>query len=156
MRRMIIFSLTALFFLFGNTVIADTIYTWTDADGVKRYSNSKPPEDVENVQTIQEIQYDQRGDDQRRQEYDRMVEDASQSADRHFKEQAEQKAQNAKAERRQQLEAQAQQIEKTRSKLQKAIDDLEGRALSRTFSNGQKEYLIKQVEEKIDQLESNP
>ena len=156
MRRMIIFSLTALFFLFGNTVIADTIYTWTDADGVKRYSNSKPPENVENVQTIQEIQYDQRGDDQRRQEYDRMVEDANQSADRHFKEQAEQKAQNAKAERRQQLEAQAQQIEETRSQLQKAIDDLEGRALSRTFSNGQKEYLIKQVEEKIDQLESNP
>ena len=156
MRRMIIFSLTALFFLFGNTVIADTIYTWTDADGVKRYSNSKPPEDVENVQTIQEIQYDQRGDDQRRQEYDRMVEDANQRADRHFKEQAEQKAQNAKAERRQQLEAQAQQIEETRSQLQKAIDDLEGRALSRTFSNGQKEYLIKQVEEKIGQLESNP
>ncbi|MBC2745213.1 MAG: DUF4124 domain-containing protein [Desulfosarcina sp.] len=152
MRRMIVFSLTALFFLFGNAVIADTIYTWTDADGIKRYSNSQPPEDAENVQTIQEIQYDQRGDDQSRQEYDRMVKDASESADRHFEEQADKKAREAKAERERQLEERARQIEEERSKLQKEIDDLKGRAIGPTFSPGQKEYLIKQVQEKINRL----
>jgi hypothetical protein len=156
MCRMIVFSLTALFFLFGNTVIAGTIYMWTDADGVMRYSNSEPPEDAENVQTIQEIQYDQRGDDQLRQEYDRMVEDASQNADRHFEKQAQQKAEEAAAERQKKQDAQTRRIEQERAQLQKAIDDLEGRALSPTFSAGQKAYLIKQVEERIDQLESNP
>ncbi len=156
MRRMIVFSLTALFFLYGNQGVADTIYRWTDADGVKRYSNSQPPDDVENVQTIEEIQYDQVGDDQNRQEYNRMVEDASQGADRHFKEQAEQKDREAEAERQQQLEAQAQRIEEERAKLQKEIDDLEGRGLGPTFSAGQKENLIKQVQERIDHLENNP
>ena len=43
-----------------------------------------PPEDVENVQTIPEIPYDQGGEDQNRQEYDRMVEDASKDADQAF------------------------------------------------------------------------
>lgn len=156
MHRMSIVGWVALFCLFGQTVVAGTIYTWTDADGVKRYSNSQPPEDVENLQSIPEIQYDQAGDDQNRQTYNRMVEDASQSADRHFEEQAQQKAQAAQAERTQQMAAQAQRNEEERAKLQKNIDDLKGRALSTTFSKGQKEYLIKQVQEKIDQLENNP
>ncbi len=78
-----------------------------------------------------------------------MVEDASQGADRHFKEQAEQKDREAEAERQQQLEAQAQRIEEERAKLQKEIDDLEGRGLGPTFSAGQKENLIKQVQERI-------
>jgi len=156
MHRKIVFSFTALFILFGSTVFADTIYTWTDADGVKRYSNSQPPEDVENVQTIQEIPYDQRGDDQNRREYNRMVEDASNSADRHFEEQADKKAQETEARRQQQLEAQARRIEQERAKLQKEIDDIQGRGLSPTFSAGQKAYLIKQVQERINQLENNP
>lgn len=156
MRRMIVVSWAAMFFLLGNPVNAGTIYTWIDADGVKRYSNSQPPEGVENIQSIPEIQYDQRGDDQSRQTYDRMVEDASQRAEQAVEQQARQKAQEAQAERTQRLKAQAQQIEEKRAKLQKNIDALEGRALSPTFSMGQKEYLIKQVQEKINQLESNP
>ncbi|MCB2147903.1 MAG: DUF4124 domain-containing protein [Deltaproteobacteria bacterium] len=156
MHRKIVFSFTALFFLFGSTIFADTIYTWTDAGGVKRYSNSQPPEDAENVQTIQEIPYNQRSDDQQRREYDRMVEDASKGADRHFEEQADKKAQEEEARQQQQLEAQARRIEQERAKLQKEIDDIQGRGLSRTFSPGQKEYLIRQIQEKIDQLENNP
>jgi hypothetical protein len=153
---MILFSLTALCFLFGSTVSAGTIYTWTDADGVKRYSNSQPPEDEENVKTIREIRYDQQGDDKQRQEFDQMVEQASQSADRHFKEQDEKKAQAAEAERKQQLQARAERMAQERAELQKAIDLLERRGLSPTFSLGMKENLIRQVQDKINQLETNP
>lgn len=156
MHRIIVLILTILVFLFGSTVVAKTIYTWTDADGVKRYSNSQPPEDAENVQTMQEIPYDQREDDQSRRQYDRMVEDASKSADQYFEKQADKKAQEKEARRQQHLEAQARRIEKERAKLQKEIDEIQGRGLSRTFSSGQKAYLIKQVQEKINQLESNP
>ncbi len=156
MHRKIVFSFIALFFLFGSTLFADTIYTWTDADGIKRYSNSQPPEDVENVQTLQGIPYDQSADDRNRREYDRMVEDASRSADRHFEEQADKKAQEAEARRQQQLEAQNRRIEQERAKLQKEIDDIQGRGLGPTFSSGQKANMIKQVQEKINQLENNP
>lgn len=155
MRQMIIFSLITLFFLFGYTVVAGTIYMWTDADGVMRYSNAKPPEDAENVQTIQEIEYDQRADNQSRPEYDRMVNEAGQDADRHFEEQARKKANDAKAERQKKLDAQAQRIEKERAVLQKEINDLEGRSLSRTFSAGQKAHLIQQLEKKMTQLDSS-
>lgn len=155
MRPMIISGLTVLLFLFGSTVSANTIYTWTDADGVKRYSNSQPPEDAVNVQTIEEIQYDQDNDNQRRQEYDRMVEDASQSADRHFEEQAEKEKRQAEARQQREQEMKNQQIEKARAELLKEIDDLQKRGYSATFTQGMKENLIKAVQEKIDQLESS-
>ena len=75
---------------------------------------------------------------------------------RHFEEQADEKTQEAEARRQQQLEAQARRIEQERAKLQKEIDDIQGRGLSRTFSSGQKEFLIRQIQERIDQLENNP
>lgn len=156
MRRIIVFSLTALLLLAGNTVAADTIYTWRDADGVKRYSNSQPPEDAADVQTIREIQYDQSGNNQRRQKYDRMVESASESADRHFEEQADKKAREANARREQQRAQQTRQIEEERARLQKQIEDLMGRALGPTFTTGMKENQIKQIQEKINQLATSP
>jgi acyl-CoA reductase-like NAD-dependent aldehyde dehydrogenase len=155
MCRMIVLNLTVWFFLFGGTVTAGTIYTWTDADGVKRYSNSQPPEDAENVQTIDEIQYDQRGDDQRRQEYNRMVERASKSADRHFEEQAREKERQAEARQQREQDARDQQLEKARAELLKQIDDLQKRGYSATFTKGMKENLINGIQEKIDQLENN-
>jgi hypothetical protein len=156
MHRTIVFSLVALLSLFGSTVGADTIFTWTDANGVKRYSNSQPPEGVENLQTIQEIPYEQNGDGQNRQEYDRMVEDASKQADRHFEEQAQKKALETEARRRQQREAQTVQVDEARARLEKEIATIQGRGLSPTFSAGQKENLIRQIQEKINQLEGTP
>lgn len=156
MRRMIVFSLTTLFFLSGSTAIADTIFTWTDSDGVKRYSNSQPPEGVENVQAIQEIPYEQSGDAQRRQKYNRMVEDASKSADRHFEQQARKKAQDTEARRQQHMQAQTRKIDEERANLQKEIDRIQGRGLGPTFSSGQKENLIRQVQERMNHLEGDP
>ncbi|MFO7713098.1 DUF4124 domain-containing protein [Desulfosarcina sp.] len=156
MHRMIILGLTAWFFLLGNAVVAETIYTWTDADGVRRFSNSQPPEGVAVVETIEGIQGDTGGADQNRQAYDRMVEEASQNADRHFEQQAEAKAQAAEAERARQMEAQDRRIEAERDKLQAEINAIDGRGLSTTFSAGMKENLIQQVQEKLDLLENNP
>ena len=156
MRRMILLTLAIGLCLLSQPVIADTIYSWTDADGVKRYSNSQPPDDAKNIQPIEEIEYEQAGDDRIRQEFDRMVEDASQNADRHFQQQEETKAQEAEAEQQQQQDAAAQRAEAERAKLQKEIDDIQGRALGPTFTTGMKENQIRLIQEKIDQLESNP
>jgi len=156
MRRIGIVSLIALFFLLGSTVVYATIYTWTDANGVKRYSNSQPPENAKNVQTIEETHSNQNADAQNRQEYDRMVEDASKNADRQFERQAEKKAQEAAARQKQQQMEQAQRVARERDRLQKKIDAIKNRGLGPTFTTGMKANLIKQVQDRIDRLESDP
>ena len=154
MHRFILIGFAALFMLGATTALAGTIYTWTDADGVKRYANSPPPEDVANVQTIDEVQYDDAGADRQRQEFERMVEDASREADRHFDRQAGEKARQAAARKRREQSEQNLKVEAERARLMKEIEAIEQRGYSPTFTQGMKENLIKQVQDKIDQLES--
>lgn len=142
-----------LSFLFVNVGLAGTIYTWTDADGVRRYSNAQPPEGAENVQTIDEVQSKQHNTEQVRQEYDRMVEEASQEADRHFEEQAEKQAKAREAARQREQEKHRQQLEQKRQELQQELESIRNRGLSTTFSAGQKEYLMKQVQDQIDRID---
>lgn len=142
-----------LSFMLVGVTMAGTIYTWTDADGVKRYSNAQPPEGTGNVRTIDEVQSSQDNSSQIRQEYDRMVDEASQKADRHFKEQAERKAKARDAEKEQKKDQYDQQLLHQRQKLLQEIDALRNRGLSATFSAGQREYLIEQLQEKIDQID---
>lgn len=146
-------ALVACLLLVGNTVPAGTIYTWTDADGVKHYSNEQPPEDVDKVQTIEEVQYDQAGADQKRQEYDRMVEEASEEADRHFDQQAQEKARQEEERQQQQLEEKEHRIAEQRARLEKEIEAIRNRGLGPNFTKGMQDNLIRQLQEKIDQLE---
>ena len=63
-------------------VAADTIYTWTDANGVQRYSDA-PPDGVEDYRRIDApaLRPDSpEADDKRRSSYDRMVQQANQEA----------------------------------------------------------------------------
>ncbi len=153
MRRIIITLLTALFVLSGGTAMADTIYTWTDADGVKRYSNHQPPEGVDNVETIEEVQYDATGADSSRREFEQMVKEASQEADRHFEQQAREKAMQAQAQRRREQKAQDEKVAEERALLMKEIEAIKQRGYSATFTKGMQDNLIRQVQEQIDQLD---
>jgi hypothetical protein len=155
MHPRILIRLTVLFFLFSGTVPAGTIFTWTDADGVRRYSNSQPPEDIENVKTIEEIQYDQQGNSQRRKEFDRMAEESGEDADRYFEEQAQKKERAAEARRQRQLAEKSRQAAEEQARLQKQIEELKARGVGPNFSAGQRDLLIRQVQEKIDQLENS-
>ena len=153
MRWIIVTGLTAFFVLLGSTTMADTIYTWTDADGVKRYSNAQPPEGVGDVQTIEEVQYDDTGADQNRRNYEAMVKAASKEADRHFEQQDRKKAMQAEAKRRREQAAQDEKVAEERARLMKEIEAIEKRGYSATFTKGMKENLIKEVQAKIDQLD---
>jgi hypothetical protein len=54
------------------------------------------------------------------------------------------------------MEVQAVQVDEERARLRKEIATIQGRGLGPTFSAGQKENLIRQVQERINQLEGNP
>jgi hypothetical protein len=153
MRWIIVTALSAWFVLLGSTTMADTIYTWTDADGVKRYSNAQPPQGVGNVQTIEEVQYDDTGADRNRRNYEAMVKEASKAADRHFEQQDRKKAMQADAKRRREQEAQNQKIAEERARLMKEIEAIKQRGYSPTFTKGMQDNLIKEVQAKIDQLD---
>jgi hypothetical protein len=153
MRWIPLIALVACLLFFGNTVPAGTIYTWTDADGVKHYSNEQPPEDNENVETIEEVQYDQAEADRNRQEFDRMVEEASEEADRHFEQQSREKARQEEERQQRNKEVKKQQAAEQRTRLEKQIETLRNRGLSPTFTKGMRDNLIRQLQEEIDRLE---
>lgn len=156
MRRSSVLLAAVWMALWCGAAMAGGIYTWTDADGVKRYSNSPPPEGAKNVRKIDEIPSNPQADSQQRQDYDRMVDAASQDADRQLAEDAEKKAMEAEREADRRKREQDKRVAAEREKLQKEIDAIHGRALGPTFSPGQKAAMIEQVQKKIDQLERDP
>ena len=153
MRTTTILTITVCLLIFGSPALAGTIYTWTDANGVKRYSNQQPPEDADNVQTMDEVEYDSTGADSNRQEFDRMVEKASEEADRQIEAQDRKKEQQAKQQNRLQQEAHARQVAEEKARLMNEIEALRNRALGPTFTQGMRDNLIQQIREKIDRLD---
>lgn len=153
MRIRTLVTIPACLLIIGNTAPAGTIYTWTDADGVKRYSNAQPPEDADNVQTIEEVEYDDVGADRNRQEFDRMVEGASEEADRHFDQQARKKKQQATKRQQQKKETLERQAAEERARLMKEIEAIQNRGLGPNFTKGMRDNLIRDLQEKIDELD---
>ena len=156
MRRTVLFSLTLLLLLAGGSLAADTIYTWTNAQGVRHFSNTRPPDDVEKVETIEGVRLTPGDDTQARQAFERMAQEAGEEADRFYKEQEQQRAQAAEARQQQQAAQDSERIAAERARLQQEIAALEGRGLSRTFSAGMRENLIQQLQEQIDRLPKEP
>lgn len=154
MRWTVIVGMAAALALAAHAAAADTIYTWTDENGVKRYSNSQPPEDAGQVETIEGVRYDDAGSDANRQAYDRMVKEAAQEADRQFKQQEQEKAQRAEAQKQKEAKAEALRIAEERDRLLKQIEEIKNRGYSPTFTKGMQDNLIREVQEKIDKLES--
>ena len=145
-------GLSAALMLFVPPAYADTIYIWTDENGVKHYSNSQPPEDVDQVNTIEGIQYDDTSDKQYREAYDRMVNDAAREADRHFEENAQKEAQRIEAERQKEQDAYNQRIAAERARLLKEIEELKSRGYGPTFTKGMQDNQIRRIQEQLDQL----
>ena len=156
MHRITQLCLAMAILLLAGPAIAGTIYTWTDADGVKRFSDSPPPEGTPNVQTTNEIESNPGAGDQASQTYDQMVDEASKSADEQFAQEDAKRAAEAEAERQQQTETIDQRVAAEKERLQQQINQIESRGLGPTFSQGQKDAMIQEVQTRIDRLESDP
>jgi len=155
MRWTAIVGMAAALTLAAHAATADTIYTWTDENGVKRYSNSQPPDDAGQVQTIEGVRYDDAGGDANRQAYDRMVKEAAQEADRQFNQQEQEKARRIETKKQQEATAEALRVAQERDRLMKQIEEIKNRGYSATFTKGMQDNLIREVQEKIDKLESD-
>lgn len=157
MKAVIMLAL-AIGLLSAANASSDTIYTWTDANGVQQFSND-PPKNVENYQQIetQDIRPDSpAAGNNRRSGYDRMVQRATQEArqleaQRRAKEAAQAAEEKRLAEKRHQEE-----IAPEHNRLLEQLEAVKNRAVSPTFSPGMKQARIKEIQAQIDALEKKP
>lgn len=157
MKAIIVLAL-AIGLLSAANAASETIYTWTDANGVQRFSND-PPENINNYQRIETR--DQRPDspdagNKRRDSYDRMVRQATQETrelefERRAKEAARAAEEKRLAEERRQAEIKAE-----RSRLMEQIQAIKNRAVSPTYPLGMKQAQIDKIQKQIDTLENKP
>jgi len=132
------------------------IYTWTDENGVKHYSNH-PPSDAENaVVTFKEYQYDPATDQQRfeveQQQWDSLI-NQIEADDREAAEEAQRRREAARKNRQPTLEERA-AAEKER--LLKQIAELEQKPLDYFGSQDNKRIRLGYYRYRLEALTSDP
>jgi hypothetical protein len=145
-------------FLWAAGIQADIIYTWTDSNGIQRYSDT-PPAGVENYQRIDapDLRPDSPdADNQRRSSYDRMVHQAVQESRQQEEERKAEEAARAAEEERIAKELHQKKIEAERSRLLQQIEAIKKRAVSPTYPPGMKKAQIDKIQKQIDALEKSP
>ncbi len=147
MRNWIIATLIAL--LLPIPAFGDTIYIWTDKNGVKRFSD-QPPTDVEEFETVQGEKAG--AENENREGLQEMFDQVAQENREADQLRAEKEAaRKAEAERKAEAQKEA-KIKAERDRLQQQIDELNKRALSPTFSQGMRDNLINELQKQIDAL----
>ena len=136
----------------------ENIYTWTDKNGVKRFSD-RQPEDVKHYDTIR-ISPDQSefgasaGDS--RPEYDQMIENVRQEKQQTEQERIQAGANRVSEEKRDAGARKKERIEAERRQLQEKVDDLKKRPTGRTYNQSLKNAQIGEIEKQLDKLKNSP
>jgi hypothetical protein len=94
---------------------AANVYHWTDQNGVRHYTNTRPPQDAEAVEQIEEIPYDPETDGQRRAEEDALLQEREDAELRERIEAAEREAREARR--------QAEEAKRRADRLAKEIEE---------------------------------
>jgi superfamily I DNA and RNA helicase len=142
--------------LIPSSIDAETIYTWKDKDGVMKFSNEQPPEDVADFKTI--VTPDAEANDsapeaRRRSSFDQMVKQASEAAHISNEQRIRIAAEKAAKQQRIAKEQQEAQRQAERKRLESRIEAIEKRAVSRTYPNGMKQAQIEALRKEIEKLE---
>ncbi len=94
--------------------------------------------------------------DEQRQAYDKMVDEATKEADEYLQEKENEiKATEAEVQAQQDA-ALDERIRAEQERIKAEMDAVQGRGLSTTFSQGMKDNLLRQLQDKLDQLMSDP
>ena len=155
----VVFAALTVLLMTGMTQ-AETVYYWTDENGVRHFSNTGAPADVDNVGSVAgkvspppepeeqaeatEGPIEQESEGQA----DEVLSDApgTKSSTPTVREQAEQA----------QRERIARQAEEERRRLQDEISQVEQRSLSRTFTEGMRDARLEPLKEQLALLDSDP
>lgn len=139
--------------------IAGAIYTWIDSEGKQHFSDQPPPDTVADfnaTRTAPDSPGQTNQPPERRLSYDQMVEKARKEALRSEQQRRKEAAARAIQEKREAEKRRMARIEPERRRLEQAIEDLENRALSPTFSMGMKKAQIKNLRKELETLMAPP
>ena len=155
--RSLLYSTVFIFFL-SFQAHAGNIYSWTDENGVKRYSNTQPGEGAGDIEVVDEAPGDPRHSDKNR-ERKKLINDLkthNKAAEEERR--AEKKKQDAKKaeERAQARKEMDPKIQAEKNRLLEEIKMYENRAIGPTFSLALKNPLIKKLKDKLALLEASP
>lgn len=137
---------------------AETIYTWTDSNGVQRYSNQQPPEgitDYKKIESSAPSSVDPNANEKNRKSYDHMIEEVRQESQQRELKRRQEDAERAKIEKQKAEADKKARIQAKREILEKKIKDLENRALSPTYSAGMRQAQIDEIRNQIEKLEES-
>jgi polyhydroxyalkanoate synthesis regulator phasin len=138
--------------------IAGTIYKWTGPDGKQHFSDKPPPDTISEYKVLEadpNASAPHSPSDKRRSSFDQMVEKAGHEAkdlERQRRDEAKARASEEKREAEARRKA---RIEPERQRIQKAIQELENRALGPTFSMGMKKSQIDALRKELKKLEES-
>lgn len=94
--------------------------------------------------------------DEQRQAYDRMVEKATNEADEYLQEKKkEQQASQTEAQSQHEV-AIEERVEAERGRIEAEMDAVRERGFSATFTQGMRDNLLRQLQDRLDQLMSDP
>lgn len=156
MYRRIATMIAVLTIGFSAPAFSESIYIWTDADGNKRFSDQPPPEGTQDFQTTDELETSPEELRRAEEEHSRMVREIGRENERREQEEAESAARRAAERQRNQALDRSERIFSERLRLQREIDKINNRGMSKNFGPGQKDALVQEIQKKIDQLDSDP
>ncbi len=159
MKYLPLLVLSVFVLLFITDLNADNIYSWTDENGVKQYSNTAPDKDRKDVEIIKEIphtQDDEKKSGQATNELDRVL-DELEVENRAAEIEREEKDKKIEAEKNKAAQDKLnKKIQTEKERLQNEIRRIEQLASGGTFSLAMKKFKIKEYQEKLDLLERSP
>ncbi len=159
MKYFLILWFSGLVLLFIPDLNAGSIYTWTDENGVKRYSNAAPGEDAKDVEVIKEIPHTQADNEKSEQNAKKLeqVLEGLEAENKAAEIEREQKNKEIEAEKKKTAFDKLNKkvlIEKER--LQNEIRRIEQLAIGGPYSLAMKKTKIKEYQDKLDLLERSP
>ena len=152
MKYLPILGLIGLVLLFITELNADNIYSWTDENGVRQYSNAAPGKDAKDVKIIKEIPHTQDDEKKSRQ---REAENRAAEIEREIEREENDKKIEAEKKKAAQDKLNK-KIQAEKERLQNEIRRIEQLASGGTFSLAMKKFKIKEYQEKLDLLERSP
>lgn len=159
MRFITILLITILGFLLNSHSYAGTIYSWTDKNGVKKFSNTSPEEDVEHFEVIKEMPLLQTGntnsEDSEEEPGDGAQKPELENETSIFST-IEKQVQPQETENNNIDEEFTIKIQTEKKRLQEEIDRIDKLAIGKSLSLPRKNSMLKDLQDKLELLEKSP
>jgi len=158
MRFSIVLPVIILIFLQYSHVGAGTIYSWTDKNGIKKFSNTEPEDNVGHVEVIEETPISEAGNIDIKADEEELVDIIESEPEVENRNNGFSTKQKQIKNREDKIidEPFNEKIQAEKRRLQGEIDRIEKLAVGRSLSLARKNAMIKQFQDKLALLEKSP